>query len=571
MQILVVEDDLVDRKQIERMLKATSLSISGILYVQTLAECIDLVNSKRPDLVLLDLNLPDSSGFQTVQQLSKACPWVTMVVVTGEGHEGLGLKALSEGAQDYLVKGQFDQKVLERVISYARQRQAQQEIIRQERDFIDSLIQTAEVIILVLDTDGRIVTFNPYLQSICGYGLDQVKGKGWFELFVPPDIRDIARGLFEQALAGNTTTTENVWPILTKDGEQRLIEWHAKVLLGPNGQATGLLCTGQDVTDRLAAEQAIRKANLKLKQANEQLRAIHTQLLQSEKLASIGQLAAGMAHEMNTPLGFVASNFQTLRGYMQKLLELLELYEQLTIAVEEGLREKRLELAERIRQRRKELKIDFLLSDISDLFEESKDGLERIAQIVQSLRDFARIDQAEELDEYDINDGLRAILAVAREQIQGCADVRLQLGQTGSVRCRANQINQALYNIILNAAQAIASQARTDRGTITIETFTDDRNVICRISDDGPGIKPEHISRVFDPFFTTRPVGQGKGLGLTTAYDIIVNKHHGRIDVESTEGKGATFTIYLPIQQVAIDSQARPAGGTYAECTGHPT
>jgi len=566
-QILLVEDDIVDRKQMVRLLNASGLQVAEVLYAQTLSACLDILRSNRPDLILLDLNLPDSNGLETVRTLHQAHPWATVVVVTGEGGQEMGLGAVSQGAQDYLVKGQFDHIVLERVIRYASERKRQQELLRQERDFADRLIQTVPVIVLVLDRDGRIIRLNRYLEQLIGYQLDQVNGQDWFELCVPSEIRQHTRTLLAQAFEGRSCD-EGLWPIITKDGRQRMIEWSACLLKDQSDQAVALLCTGQDVTDQLAAQQAIRQANMRLVKANMELRSMQAQIVQSEKLASIGQLAAGMAHEMNTPLGFVASNFQTLRGYMNKLLELLDLYEQLTMAVEQGLRERRLELAELIRTRRKELKIDFLLNDIQDLFDESKEGIERLGQIIQSLRDFARIDQAEELGDYDINDGIRSTLAVANRDIQQIAQVNLDLGDVRPISCRAGQINQALYNIIINAVQAISSQDRPSKGTISIQTRLEGDHVVCRISDDGPGIKKEHISRIFDPFFTTKPVGQGMGLGLTTAYDIIVNKHQGRIDVESVEGKGTTFTIQIPMKQADLPEAAAPAGGKYDRSTG---
>jgi PAS domain S-box-containing protein len=514
----------------------------------------------------LDLNLPDSNGLATIATVHQAHPWAAVVVITGEGSQEIGLQAIAQGAQDYLVKGQFNQQVLEKVIRYACERKRQQELIRQERDFAERLIQTAQVIVLVLDREGKIVRFNRHLELITGYNLQELQGRDWFELFVPAAMRQERRLLFAQAMKGDHSDQE-VFPIMTKDGRQRVIQWSATLLSDQSGQPMALLCTGQDVTEQLAAQQAIRKANEDLLRANKELRSMQVQIVQSEKLASIGQLAAGMAHEMNTPLGFVASNFQTLQTYMNKLLELLDLYEQLTVAVEQGQRERRIELAEKIRQRRSQMRIDFLLNDIKDLSDESKEGLERIGQIVKSLRDFARIDQAEELGDYDINEGIRSTLAVAGRTIQQMADVRLELGDVRPISCRAGQVNQALYNIILNAAQAIASQERQDRGTITIRTGMADEKVICQISDNGPGIKSEHISKIYDPFFTTKPIGQGMGLGLTTAYDIIVNKHHGKIDVDSAEGKGTTFTVELPIQQADPLETAVPAGGMYVECT----
>ncbi len=326
-----------------------------------------------------------------------------------------------------------------------------------------------------------------------------------------------------------------------------------------------------DITDRKEAEETIRRANEQLAEANRELREMQAQIVQSEKLASIGQLAAGVAHEMNTPVGFVASNFQTLQKYVDKFLRLFRLYEQLGTAVEDGQRDRRLAILEQIKQARKDLKIDFVLDDIQGLFHESREGLERVTSIIQNLRDFSRIDQAEGLAEYSINEGLKAALAVAQNEIRDCAEVRLELGDVPAVPCRANQVNQVFLNMLVNAAQAIASQQRQEKGTITLRTTRDGDQVVCEISDDGPGIASEILSKIFDPFFTTKPVGKGTGLGLSISYDIVVNKHKGQILVRSVVGQGTTFTIRLPIEQTKITPGAgRSAGGPgYDESTGH--
>jgi two-component system NtrC family sensor kinase len=259
---------------------------------------------------------------------------------------------------------------------------------------------------------------------------------------------------------------------------------------------------------------------------------------------------------MNTPVGFVASNFQTLQKYMTKLLDLLHKYEALGDAVEDGLKEKRLEILDQIKQARKDLKIDFLLEDIGTLFEESNEGLSRVTKVIQNLKDFSRVDQAQAVAEYDLNGGIEATLTVARNEIKYDADVKTELSPLPEISCNSGQINQVLLNILVNAVQAIKSQTRDDRGTITVRTLATPTEVICEISDDGPGIAPEIRLKIFDPFFTTKPVGQGTGLGLSVSYDIIVTKHHGKIAVDSTVGKGTTFTITLPV----VTPAAPPAG-----------
>jgi len=296
----------------------------------------------------------------------------------------------------------------------------------------------------------------------------------------------------------------------------------------------------QEIADRKQAEQA-------LAQANQELKAMQSQIVQSEKLASIGQLAAGVAHEMNTPVGFVGSNFETLMGYMKKFQRLFTMYEDLHKMVEGGSRTDCLKVMEQITQVRTDMKIDFVLGDIQALFEESCEGIQRVSHIVQNLRDFSRIDQAEASADFNLNEGIKTTLVVARNEIKYDTEIVTDLGAIPLIQCSSGQINQVFLAILVNAAQAIRSQERDTKGTITIKTHATETEVVCTISDDGPGIPEKTASRISDPFFTTKPAGKGTGLGLSVACDIIVNKHKGKLLVDSTVGQGTTFTIRLPL------------------------
>ncbi len=297
-------------------------------------------------------------------------------------------------------------------------------------------------------------------------------------------------------------------------------------------------------------EESVEHANMLAQEAtatSTQLREMQSQIVQSEKLASIGQLAAGVAHEMNTPVGFVASNFETLKSYVGKITKLLGEYDELADNITTSGNTELVNQAAVIADSRRDMKIDFILDDIQDLFDDSKEGLTRVTDIVQNLRDFSRIDQPGSLDKYNINDGIKATLVVAQNEIKYSSDVKTEFSELPDFLCHSGQINQVLLNILLNAAQAITSQERKDRGTITIRIYATETDAVCEISDDGPGIPPDELTRVFDPFFTTKPAGKGTGLGLSVTYDIIVHKHDGELLVESTVGEGTRFTVKLPL------------------------
>ena len=293
---------------------------------------------------------------------------------------------------------------------------------------------------------------------------------------------------------------------------------------------------------------ALTKSNEELQLAMKQLQNSHSQMVQQEKLASIGNLAAGIAHELNTPVGFVCSNFSSIKEYILKFKILIEKYQQFHrgLAGLDGRSAAELEALEKLEE---SMQLEFILEDLDELFAESEDGFERITSIVTKLREFSRVDQREEKVLYCLNKAIETTLVVARNEYKYNAEVTTALEpELPEVYCHVGQINQVILNILVNAAQAIKEQGRQELGSIEIETGATAAHIWCRIKDDGPGIKPENLNKVFEPFFTTKPVGKGTGLGMNISYDIIVNKHQGELIVESEPGCGTAFTITLPFQ-----------------------
>jgi signal transduction histidine kinase len=333
----------------------------------------------------------------------------------------------------------------------------------------------------------------------------------------------------------------------TSKGDRIYVTLFSTFTKNIHGQINGTQGILYNITDRKQAEESAAKAYEDLKRSHQELKELQSQLVQSEKLASIGQLAAGVAHELNTPVGFVAGNFQTLESYVKKILELLAMHDKLAGQAENSGDPQLQAVIDGIGQFREDMQIDFILEDIQRLFVDSKEGVGRTVEIIQNLRDFSRIDQPGSRDEYDLNEGIKSTLVMAKNEIKYDADVETELAELPPIYCHCGQINQVLLNILVNASQAIKSQERDDRGTITIRTYASDDGVVCEISDDGPGIPPEKVSKIFDPFFTTKPPGKGTGLGLNIAYNTIVNKHNGKLLVDSKVGEGTKFTIKLPI------------------------
>ncbi|MBU0728978.1 MAG: GHKL domain-containing protein [Proteobacteria bacterium] len=274
--------------------------------------------------------------------------------------------------------------------------------------------------------------------------------------------------------------------------------------------------------------------NSELHDAFEQLKSAQAQMLQTEKMASVGQLAAGVAHEINNPMGFISSNLTSLGKYTGKVTEFIETQAQII----EKLRD--LEAIEESKTARKKLKIDFILEDLKDLVAESLEGADRVKTIVQGLKTFSRVDQAVE-SEADINECLESTINVVWNELKYKATVEKNYGDIPRVKCFPQQLNQVFMNLLVNAAQAIE-----DQGVITIRSWGEKHSVRIAISDTGAGIAEKHLSRLFEPFFTTKDVGKGTGLGLSICYDII-KKHGGEITVDSEVGRGSTFTVILPI------------------------
>jgi two-component system NtrC family sensor kinase len=284
-------------------------------------------------------------------------------------------------------------------------------------------------------------------------------------------------------------------------------------------------------------------ADADLSDLNRKLSAAQQQLLQSERLASIGQLAAGVAHEINNPVGYVFSNIGTLEKYLDDLFRMLAAYE----AAEPLLAHT--PAAAELASLRSELELGYLKEDIPTLMAETLEGVRRVRKIVQDLKDFSRVDARQDWEWTNLHQGLDSTLNIVNNEIKYKADVVRAYGALPEVQCLASEVNQVFMNLLVNAAHAIDKP----RGTIVVRTGAEGDAVWVEIEDDGCGIPPESLSRIFDPFWTTKPVGKGTGLGLSLAYGI-VQKHAGRIDVDSVVGRGTRFRVTLPVRHEGAEA-----------------
>jgi len=282
--------------------------------------------------------------------------------------------------------------------------------------------------------------------------------------------------------------------------------------------------------------QFIEKKNSELQNAYDDLKATRSQFVQQEKMASIGQLAAGVAHEINNPISFVTSNLGTLQKYLGRVAEFLK--GQAEIFPPEAGDDR----ATRLAESRRQLKIEAILEDLPALIAESLDGVERVRKIVQNLKSFSRIDQSD-YSLADINQCLDDTLNIIWNELKYKCTVKKDYGDLPLTKCYPQQLNQVFMNLLVNAAQAIEGQ-----GEIVITTRASETEITIAIVDSGSGIPPENLGRIFEPFFTTKKVGKGTGLGLSITYDIVTKKHGGKIEVASEPGKGTTFVVTLPVK-----------------------
>ncbi len=390
--------------------------------------------------------------------------------------------------------------------------------------------------LLGLDQDKRITIVNRAAEYLLGWTKEELQGQGLCAMLQPKRRDGTVYLESESPVAwldndgGFYLVEDIVWG---KDGRLVEVELSGIPLFQPKGNTFAFILL-RDITEIKDAQVNLLKAFQDRDAMNKVLEHAQSQLLQADKLASVGQLAAGVAHEINNPIGFVNSNLNSLKGYVQDLLMLLETYKKAEPALAG-----QVELLADIEQAKSVVDLEFLQEDIVNLINESLDGVDRVKKIVDNLKEFSRIDNAD-WQFANLERGLDSTLNIVWNELKYKAEVVKKYVGLPEIECIASQLNQVFMNLMVNAAHAIE-----ERGIITLCTGFDESNVWVDVADTGKGIKPEHLNKIFEPFFTTKPVGKGTGLGLSLAYGI-VQRHHGRLEVNSERGTGTTFRITLP-------------------------
>ena len=513
---------------------------------------IEAAVASPPDLVILDVNMPEMSGLDVARRFKQDEGLRSIPIIFISGIDGVSDKvaAFRAGGVDFISKPFQEQEVLARVNTHLQLRRLQLALEaqnvqltleqRQAQERLQVLSSAARDALIMLDHESRISHWNEAAEEMFGWTRAEVLGHSLHALLAPQRLQgayDAGYRQFRDTGQGPMVGKTVEVAACRRSGEEFPVEISlAGTKLNGKWCAVGIV---RDITDRKRAEERLRSEIAERQRVEVELR-------HSQKLEAVGQLAAGIAHEINTPTQFVGDSVRFIKEAFEGLVSLLPKYRAAVQAL--GEREGGKRVSEEIRAQEQEIGLDFLLESVPDSLERCLDGMSRIGTIVRSMKEFAHADEREQ-SPADINRAIDATLVIARNEYRYVAEVKTDLGEIPPVVCHLGDLNQVFLNLVVNAAHAISDVVKVTgtKGTIHASTRSEGEWVRIDIADSGTGIPEALRERIFEPFFTTKPVGKGTGQGLAIARAIVVDRHGGSLTFESTTGKGTTFTIRLPI------------------------
>jgi two-component system, NtrC family, sensor kinase len=410
------------------------------------------------------------------------------------------------------------------------------------------LVESAQDLIWVLDAEGRYKFLNGATRTMLGYEPEEMLGNLFTKYLAPEEAEKSAQEFQRILQAGSTFQYESAF--VAKDGRVVNTSVSAVVIHDDQGSVVEMIGTMSDISDRKRSEIQLRQQTQQLEKTLAELQSAQSHLVQSEKMSSLGQLVAGVAHEINNPVNFIYANLNYANDYIQDLLKVVEIYQRYYP-----------DPSPELQAEVETVELEFLMNDLPKLFTSMKVGADRIQKIVLSLRNFSRMDEAE-YKPVDIHEGIDSTLMILQNRTKPRPEhpgirINRDYEDLPQVECYAGQLNQVFMNIFSNAIDAL-EERDSERSLhemaeapsiISVHTeITDNNRVLIRIVDNGTGIPESVRQRIFDPFFTTKPVGKGTGMGLAISYQVITEKHGGTLKCLSTPGQGTEFVIEIPIR-----------------------
>lgn len=542
-RLLLVDPDFDEAAQIIALLHRNELEQYVIEHAHGFDDAEGLIEGNDFDAVLLDLATPVGRGSAVLKKLITLAANIPIIVLTQTEDENAGVMAVQAGAQDFLVKSRINGDVLRRVIRYSIDRvRFRQDVdglareIAHRKRIADALSDSQNRMmaineslfegVLVFDENGHIALSNRAADRLLGGEDERLPSRDLNEVLrLVLDEQPVAfnAGPFREVIATAEGVADDDAVFIRRDGRPLAVAYACVPLLETDG-VQGAILSFRDIG---AFKQAQRDA------------------LQASKLASVGQLAAGIAHEINTPIQYIGDNLRFLSNAFQSIVGLLKRSEQVLADLEgEGAEHARAALARAWDQ----ADADYLLENIPEAARQSLEGAGQVARIVLAMKEFSHPGERAKA-EVDLNRSVENTVAVSRNEWKQWASLETKLDEAlPRVNCLAGEINQVLLNLVVNAAHAIEEAKRGGQGRIRIATRrADEEHIEITVEDNGVGMTDAVKEQIFDPFFTTKRVGKGTGQGLAICRDVIVNKHGGRISVDSTPGAGSRFSVILPI------------------------